>query len=140
MAYHIDEADRQRLSVYCGLPYNAEIPIEVEEKYWEFKRLWNRGNTGQRVPDATLAGFAMAYKKGAPTKEEIDPTPTAANAGLKFDDLVTLEWRNKTVEGTFKGLSGCRNYCTVVLKDDPQVEEREFKADRVFPLETTLTK
>jgi len=131
MPYEIDESDKMYLRRLCGLQEEEEVPTEVEEAYWDFKRCYDRVYTGMPLDPGTLTRIAMNYIPGKPKKEEYDPEDTVeqlhAMGEITNGDPVRAKYRNKMHDGVFLYISADGESCTVRIEDS----ERTIKSRNV---------
>ena len=122
MSYEVLEIDKQILLGLCGLTGGQELPPEVEEAYWEYKRYFDRAFSGQRLSPDALVRLAMVYKPGEPQKEEYDPVPTVVDlwerGEIKAGDPVRARYRNRDHDGFLISVQANGEKCLVQIGDD----------------------
>ena len=135
MPHYIDEESKRQLLMLCGLPEHGDVPWEVEEAYWKFKRYYDRCYSMQRIDRSALVYMAMKYTPGEPKKEEYEPKTTALTHPPKYDDRVKVKWRGKKVFAAFKSISADKKFVQVLIENDKSAEERLIKIDNVEVIE-----
>ena len=135
MPHYIDEESKQILLQLCGMKSHEDIPWEVEEEYWKFKRYWDRCYTGQALDRSSLIYMAMKHTPGEPQKEEYEPKPTLVTHKPEYDEIVKVKWRGEEARAYFKSISADGKYVHVLIENDPTAEERLIKLENVEILE-----
>jgi len=135
MPHYIDEESKRQLLRLCGLQEHEDVPWEVEEAYWKFKRHSDRCYSMQPIDRSALVYMAMKYTPGEPLKEEYEPQTTALTHPPKYDDRVKVKWRGKKVFAAFKSLTADKKFVQVLIENDKSAEERLIKIDNVEIIE-----
>ena len=120
--YVVREEDKARLITLCGLEDGMELPKEVEDAYWKYKRYHDRAFGGQTLSADALVRLAMVYTPGVPRKEEYDPVLSAfelAEGGnLKNGDPVRVKYRNQDLDAVFMEARRNGERCLVRIGED----------------------
>lgn len=114
----------------CGLRDGDELPPQVVEKFWEYKRIRDRCEMSDFAPHEY---YVICLLAGQAAPKPVDDKPKtvlqlAAEGELKEGDPIVVKWRNKDVFATFQGVTP-RKQVLVML--DGEGDTREVSAKQV---------
>lgn len=120
-----------QLKQCLSIAEHEQLPEKLVEKYWEFKRIFDRVGAQLRLPDLALLGFLHGH--GKPTAKEKAP-PTVVDMWrkkqIKAESPVIVKWKGAEVEGVLKSVTS-NDGVIVQMVGDP--DERKFEVADVRP-------
>ncbi len=127
----ITEDHSKWLHEAIGLSHDHQSPLpeKLVEKYWELKRIFDRGNG--RVTQNEINFMCWLLGHGKPTGEEQRP-PTVLEMyrkkQIKKGDKLEVLYRDKWMEGVLTDVTGNNE---LVVQPTGEADERRFSVDEV---------
>jgi hypothetical protein len=116
----IPDYDDAMLRKACVVPMPTKLPARVVEKYWEYKRLFDRMNTRLGPAEFARIGIECGYGEEQPVDNR---KPSFAQLvkekKVKSQAEVVVEWQNEPTRGKFVRLAA-DGRVVVRLGNDPQ--------------------